>query len=74
MLGLMVIVALVVLAVAAVLSRGSRHPRLLRGALAFALTLLVMYAGLMLSPRATMTTAQAYGFPLMVALVVGLVP
>ncbi|HEU0242913.1 MAG TPA: hypothetical protein VFQ75_03340, partial [Candidatus Limnocylindrales bacterium] len=65
--------ALIVLVVTAALSRGGRHPRLLRGGIAFAVTSGLLVLLVLAFPTSTMTSGEAYGIPLAVALVVGLV-
>jgi hypothetical protein len=69
------LLALIVLVVTAALSRGGRHPRLLRGGIAFAGTSFALFLLVVSSPRAApLTSGETYGIPLAVALVVGLVP
>jgi hypothetical protein len=68
-----VLLALIVLVVTAALSRGGRHPRLLRGGIAFAVTSGLLVLLVLAFPTSTMTSGEAYGIPLAVALVVGLV-
>jgi len=69
-----VLLALIVLIVAAALSRGGRHPRLLRGGVAFALTSFLLVLAEASSPTYRMTSGEAYGIPLAIAFVVGLMP
>jgi hypothetical protein len=68
------ILGLIVLLVTAILSRGGHHPRLLRGGIAYAATSFVLVLAVLSMPRVTMTSGEAYGIPLAVALVVALVP
>ncbi len=69
-----VLLALIVLVVTAALSRGGRHPRLLRGGVAFAVTSFLLVLLEASAPTYRMTSGEAYGVPLAIALVVGLVP
>jgi len=68
------ILPLIVLALCAVIARGGRHPRLLRGAIAYAAAALLVVIATAAYPSGRLTAAEANGMPMLVGLIVGAVP